>query len=54
MQMLKRIHRIGQTRPCFYYLLSVKGSVEEDIYRALEKKEDYTLDLFKQDYPLAS
>ena len=52
MQMLKRIHRIGQTRPCFYYLLNVKGSVEEDIYRALERKEDYTLDLFKQEYPL--
>ena len=51
MQMLKRIHRIGQTRPCFYYFLSVKGSVEEDIYRALERKEDYTLDLFNQDHP---
>ena len=51
MQMLKRIHRIGQTRPCFYYLLNVKGSVEEDIYRALERKEDYTLDLFNQEHP---
>lgn len=51
MQMLKRIHRIGQTRTCFYYFLCVKSSVEQEIYRALERKEDYTLDLFKQDHP---
>lgn len=54
MQMLKRIHRIGQTRPCFYYFLCVKGSVEEDIYRALERKEDYTLELFNQEHPTAT
>lgn len=50
MQMLKRIHRIGQTKTCFYYFLCTKGSVEQDIYRALEKKEDYTLDLFNQSF----
>lgn len=51
MQMLKRIHRIGQKHPCFYYFLCAKGSVEEDIYRALARKEDYTLDLFKMEHP---
>ena len=44
-QSKKRIHRIGQSRPCFYYRLIVKGSVEEQIYRTLEKREDYTTNL---------
>ena len=30
-QSQKRIHRMGQERPCFYYLLICPGTVEEDI-----------------------
>lgn len=49
MQSLKRVHRIGQHRPCFYYQLIVKGSVEERIYSALDRGVDYTNDLFEKD-----
>ena len=50
MQALKRIHRIGQKRPCFYYRMICTGSVEERIYHALERGVDYTDDLFKEDF----
>lgn len=48
-QSKKRIHRIGQKRPCFYYMLVCKNSVEEKIYAALEKRKDYTEALFEKD-----
>ena len=41
-----RIHRIGQDRPCFYWIMTCKGSVEEDIYNALLQRKDYTDELF--------
>lgn len=47
MQSMKRIHRIGQKQTCFYYQLICKGSVEEKIYAALQKGEDYTNLLFE-------
>ena len=50
MQALKRIHRIGQERPCFYYRIMCEGSVEERIYSALERGVDYTDELFKEDF----
>lgn len=50
MQALKRIHRINQTRPCFYYRMICSGSVEERIYNALERGVDYTDNLFKEDF----
>lgn len=47
-QSKKRIHRIGQNQPCFYYLMICKDTVEEDIYRTLKERKDYTDDLFKE------
>ena len=46
MQSAKRVHRINQTKTCFYYQMIVKDSVEERIYKALEQGVDYTNDLF--------
>ena len=40
-QSMKRIHRIGQKNNCFYYLLMVKNSVEEDILETLKMRKDY-------------
>jgi SNF2 family DNA or RNA helicase len=48
-QAKKRIHRIGQNRPCFYYHLICKGSVEEKILKTLEMRKDYTEKLFEKD-----
>lgn len=47
-QSKKRIHRVGQERPCFYYILLVKGSVEEKIQSTLDKRQDYTEELFRK------
>jgi SNF2 family DNA or RNA helicase len=46
MQSIKRIHRIGQVKPCFYYRLICKNSIEEKIYNCIEKGIDYTERLF--------
>ena len=46
MQSQKRIHRINQTKTCFYYQLVCKSSIEEDIYKTLQKGVDYTNELF--------
>ena len=48
-QAKKRIHRIGQEKPCFYYQLICKGSIEEKILRTLEMRKDYTEALFEKD-----
>jgi SNF2 family DNA or RNA helicase len=48
-QSKKRIHRIGQNRPCFYYQLICKGSIEEKILDTLEMRKDYTEKLFEKD-----
>ena len=47
MQSQKRVHRIGQERPCFYYQLICENSIEEQIYDALKRGVDYTDDLFR-------
>ena len=47
-QSKKRTHRIGQEKPCFYYMLITEDTVEEDIYRALKERKDYTDYLFKE------
>lgn len=47
-QSKKRIHRIGQEMPCFYYLLMCKDTVEEDILATLNERKDFTDELFKE------
>ena len=49
MQSQKRIHRIGQERPCFYYQLICQNSIEEKIYSALSQGVSYTEALFEKD-----
>ncbi|HXJ41374.1 MAG TPA: SNF2-related protein [Bryobacteraceae bacterium] len=39
-QSLSRLNRPGQTRPCVFYHLVGIGTVDEVIYKALEKKRD--------------
>lgn len=46
-QSKKRIHRIGQDKPCFYYLMMCRGTVEEQILQILEQRKDFTDQLFK-------
>ena len=45
-QSKKRIHRIGQNRPCFYWIMMCAGSVEEQIYQTLLERKDWTDQLF--------
>lgn len=48
-QSKKRIHRIGQTKPCFYYLLICKHSIEDqEILTMLNIRKDLTNDLFTE------
>lgn len=49
MQSQKRIHRIGQQKPCFYYTLVCKNSIEGRIYSALQRGVDYTNRLFEEE-----
>lgn len=46
-QAKKRIHRIGQEKTCFYYILICRNSVEEQILHTLEERKDFTDELFK-------
>lgn len=48
-QSKKRIHRIGQTRTCFYYFLIVKKSVEEKILDVLKQRRNFTDALFREE-----
>lgn len=48
-QSKKRIHRIGQSSSCFYYMLICKNSIEEKIYDTLAMRKDYTDKLFEED-----
>ena len=47
-QSKKRIHRIGQSSTCYYYNLTVTGSIEERIYETLAMRKDYTEALFEE------
>lgn len=47
-QSKKRIHRIGQKQPCFYYVLMATGTIDNNIYGALKQRKDFTDFLFKE------
>ena len=47
-QSKKRIHRIGQNQPCYYYILMAQGSIDYLIYSALQERKDFTDELFKE------
>lgn len=49
-QSKKRIHRIGQEKPCFYYYLFCRDSIELDVLKALETGRDYNDELFRKKY----
>lgn len=46
-QSKKRTHRINQKSTCYYYNLTVTGSIEEHIYSVLKERRDYTDELFR-------
>lgn len=48
-QSKKRINRIGQSKTCYYYNLTVTDSIEERIYNTLAMRRDYTERLFEND-----
>lgn len=48
-QSKKRIHRIGQNKPCFYYYLLVKDSIETWNIELLKTGKELTDELFKRD-----
>jgi SNF2 family DNA or RNA helicase len=48
-QSKKRIHRIGQNRPCFYYYLLTVGSIEWRMLDVLKERKDYTDALFEKE-----
>lgn len=47
-QSKKRIHRIGQSKPCFYHFLLCKDSIDTDILNTLNTRNDYTVALFEK------
>ena len=47
-QSKKRTNRIGQDRTCYYYNLTVTGSIEERIYKTLAMRKDFTERLFEE------
>lgn len=48
-QSKKRTNRIGQSRTCYYYNLTVTGSIEEKIYKTLAMRRNYTERLFEEE-----
>ena len=48
-QSKKRTNRIGQERTCYYYNLTVTGSIEDRIYKTLAMRKDFTEKLFEED-----
>ena len=48
-QSQKRIHRISQERPCFYYIMLCQDSVEMKIKKALDRGVDFNNRLFEEE-----
>lgn len=48
-QMLSRIHRIGQEGKCVYVDLVVKGDIDEAVLKSLNSKEDFSLELYGEE-----
>jgi hypothetical protein len=48
-QSKKRTNRIGQSRTCYYYNLTVMESIEEKIYKTLAMRRNYTERLFEEE-----
>lgn len=48
-QSQKRIHRISQDRPCFYYIMLCQNSVETKIKKALDRGVDFNNRLFEEE-----
>lgn len=49
-QSKKRTHRIGQDKTCFYYHLITKDSLEEKIFEKIKLNQDYTEEMFEDEY----
>ena len=43
-----RIHRVGQSRPCSYVHFISKGTIEREIYKALQGFADFSEKLFSE------
>jgi len=48
-QMKGRIHRIGQQNKCTYIELVVRGSIDEDVLRSLDKKQDFDVAIYSRE-----
>lgn len=47
-QSMKRIHRKGQTKTCFYYWLRHENTIEDDIFKCLHYKKDFDETMWKE------
>lgn len=47
-QSIARTHRTGQTKKCLFYIFKAKNTVDDDIYRALKHKRDFSTALWAQ------
>ena len=48
-QGLGRIHRIGQKNKCTYIHLITDKSIDEDVYKSLERKQDFDIALYNRE-----
>lgn len=48
-QGIKRIHRIGQKEPCFYYIFMQNNWLDLSMKKAIDEKREYTKDTFESD-----
>ena len=47
-QSKKRIHRLGQSKSCFYYYMITEKSIEQDVLEVLNTRRDFTDKLFEE------